>query len=371
MPLTLIDRYLLREIVQTSFAVTAVLLLILLTNSLAYMLGKVVEGDIAVNALLPLFLTNVSVSIVPLVPLSLFLGVLLSFGRLYSDSEMSALGACGVGQRELFRPVLVAGLIGALITGGLAGWVSPWAKRTEHDIAVRMAERSELAAVVPGRFNRSSGGADVVLFAEGRDEEGDLSEVFVEAEDEQGETVLIRARGAAQWTDPDTRWSYLEFQQGFRYSGEPGTADFREVEFAEHGIRIPQRRVRAGEFDRDARTISQLWQAGDAESTAELQWRLAVPLSCLLLALAAAPLSHTTPRKGRYGKVAVALVIYLVYSNLLVFARNAVAEGTVPPVIGVWWVHLLTLAVIGGLVARRAGWAWTRDVLSGRARRLS
>ncbi|MEX1082423.1 MAG: LPS export ABC transporter permease LptF [Halofilum sp. (in: g-proteobacteria)] len=370
MPLTLIDRYLLREIVQTSFAVTAVLLLILLTNSLAYMLGKVVEGDIAVNALLPLFLTNVSVSIVPLVPLSLFLGVLLSFGRLYSDSEMSALGACGVGQLELFRPVLVAGLIGALITGGLAGWVSPWAKRAEHDITVRMAERSELAAVVPGRFNRSTG-ADVVLFAEGRDEDGDLSEVFVEAEDGQGETILIRARGATQRTDADTGWSYLEFQQGFRYSGEPGTPDFREIEFAEHGIRIPQRRVQAGEFDRDARTLTRLWQAGDAESTAELQWRVAVPLSCLLLALAAAPLSHTTPRKGRYGKVAVALVIYLVYSNLLVFARNAVAEGTVPPVIGVWWVHLLTLAVIAGLVIQRAGWRWTRDVLSGRARLMS
>ncbi len=370
MRLTLIDRYLLREVVQTSLAVTAVLLLILLTNSLAYMLGKVVEGELTGSAVLPLFLTNVSVWVVTLVPLGIFLGVLLSFGRLYTDSEMAALGACGVGLTGLFRPVLIAGVIAALITGVLSGWISPWAKRAEHDITARMAERSELAAVAPGRFNRSGSG-DVVLFAEGRDDDGDLSEVFVEARGPNGETSLIRASGATQRTDADTGWSYLEFEDGFRYSGTPGTVDFREVEFAEHGVRVPRPPAQGGEVGREGRRISQLWRAGNAASAAELQWRVSLPLSCLLLALAAVPLSHTTPRKGRYGKVAVGLVIYLVYSNLMVFARNAVADGVIAPEIGMWWAHGLTIVIIVGLIVHRAGWRWTRAVLTGRPRQAS
>lgn len=365
MSLSLIDRYLLREVVQTWAAVTAVLLLILLTNSLAYMLGKVVEGELAGGAVLPLFLTNVTGYVVTLVPLGLYLGLLLSFGRLYADSEMAALGACGVGPARLYRPVVIAGVLGALITGALTVWVSPWAKRVEHEVAARIAARSELAAVVPGRFNRA-GGDQAVLFAEGRDRDGDLSEIFVEASPDDDETWLIRAETAVPHVDPDTGWRFLEFRNGYRYTGEPGTADFQEVEFAAHGVRVPQASVQAGDVGREGRSMTQLWRSNNPQSAAELQWRIALPLACILLALVAVPLSHTTPRKGRYGNVAVALLIYLVYSNVLVVARNAVADGAVPPAIGMWWVHGLTALLIAMLIAHRAGWRWSRELLLGR-----
>lgn len=364
MPLTLIDRYLLREILQTWGAVTLVLLLILLTNSLAYMLGKVVDGELAGASVLPFFLTNVTNYVVTLVPLGLYLGLLLSFGRMYADSEMVALGACGVGLARLYRPVVIAGVLAAVITAALTFWLSPWAKRVEHDIAVRMAARSELAAVAPGRFNRSSDGR-VVLFAEERKEDG-LSEVFVEMDAAGEPTRLIRAQSAVQRTDPDTGWRFLEFRNGYRYSGEPGSAQFREIEFAEHGVRVPQPDIESGNVGREGQSMTRLWNADNAASAAELQWRLALPLACILLALAAPPLSHTTPRQGRYGKVAVALVIYLAYSNVLVVARDAVADGSVPPAVGMWWAHGLTIVLIALLIAHHAGWRWTRMLLFAR-----
>ncbi len=363
MPLPLIDRYLLREILQTWGAVTLVLLLILLTNSLAYILGKVVEGDLAAASVLPLFLTNVTNYVVTLVPLGLYLGLLLSFGRLYADSEMAALGACGVGLARLYRPVMIAGVLAAVITAALTFWLSPWAKRVEHDIAARMAARSELAGVTPGRFNRSSDGR-AVLFAEERGD-GGLSEVFVEIDTDGEATRLIRAESAVQRTDPDTGWRFLEFREGYRYSGEPGSEQFQEVEFAEHGVRVPQPEVEAANVSREGRSMTRLWNADDAASAAELQWRLALPLACVLLALAAPPLSHTTPRQGRYGKVAIALVIYLLYSNVLVIARDAVADGSVPPWLGMWGVHGLTFVLVALLIAHRAGWRWTRTLLLG------
>lgn len=363
MPLTIIDRYLLREVVQTWAAVTAVLLLILVTNSLAYMLGKVVEGELAGDAVLPLFLTNVTGYVVTLIPLGLYLGLLLSFGRLYAESEMSALGACGVSFARLYRPVMIAGATAALLTAALTFWVSPWAKRVEHEIEEQMAARSELTGIAPGRFNRASDGR-VVLFTERRDEQGRLDEVFVEATDADGETHLVRARSAIERRDPDTGWRFLEFHDGHRYTGEPGTAEFQVVEFERHGVRVPQPPAQAGEVGRDGLSVAELRRADDPEAHAELQWRLALPLACLILALAAVPLSHTTPRKGRYGKVAVALLIYLVYSNVLVTARNAVAEGTVSPAIGMWWAHGLALIAVAALVMHRSGWRWSRYLWS-------
>lgn len=366
MALSVIDRYVLREILQTWGAVTAVLLLILVTNTLAYMLGKVVEGELAGDAVLPIVLTNVSTYVVTLVPLGLYLGLLLAFGRMYAESEMAAMAACGVGFARLYRPVMIAGLVAAALTAALTVWVSPWASRLEHEIQVRMAARSDLAGIAPGRFNRAADGR-VVLFAERRNEAGDrLREVFVEATDPDGTTHIVRAEVAVERIDADTGWRFLEFRDGNRYTGAPGSSEFRVVEFERHGVRVPEPSVQPGDVGRDGMTIRELLGSGSRAAIAELHWRMAMPLACLLLAFAAVPLSHTTPRKGRYGKIAVALLIYLVYTNVMVLARDALAKGDVPLALGMWWAHGLALAFVVALLVHRSGWRWSAMVLTRR-----
>lgn len=363
MALPVIDRYILRDILQTWGAVMAVLVLILATNSLAYMLGKVVEGKLATDVVIPLFLTSFTHYLVTMIPLGLFLGLMLSLGRLYADSEMAALGSCGIGAARLYRPVMIAAIIAALIAGAMAVWVSPWAKRVEADIKARMESRSELAGIAPGRFNRTADG-DVVLFAAAVDEDGILQQVFVEATDEEGVTHLVRAERAREQVDPDTRASFLVFEDGYRYSGTPGESDFRVVEFEQHGIRLSEPKPMSGSVGRSGWSMARLWQSDHERDRAEFEWRLAMPIACLLLALASVPLSHTTPRKGRYGKIAIALLLYLAYSNVMVVARNGLSDGDVPQWLGMWWAHALTLALIGLLLAHRVGWRWTGLLLS-------
>lgn len=362
MSLPIVDRYVLRENLLTCSAVTAVLILVLATNSLAYMLGKVVEGELVADALVPLFLTNFANYLVTMIPLGLYLGLLLSLGRLHADSEMAALGACGIGYGRLYRPVMTAGVIAALLAGAMAVWVSPWAKRVEAEIEARMESRSELAGVVPGRFNRTSDGG-VVLFVETIGEDGALRQVFVEATGDDGSSHLVRAERAVERKDPETGASFLVFEDGHRYTGTPGADDFRAIEFERHGIRLTEPAAASVSAGRGGKSMAELWRSDQPEDRAELEWRLAMPIASLLLALASIPLSHTTPRQGRYGKLAVALLIYLVYSNVLVVARNNVAEGNVPVEIGMWWAHVLTLAVILLGLAHRIGWRWTRMLL--------
>ena len=362
MLLSIIDRYVLREILLTCGAVTAVLILVLATNSLAYMLGKVVEGRLAADVLMPLFLTNFANYLVTMIPLGLYLGLLLTLGRLHAESEMAALGSCGIGYGRLYRPVMIAGVLAALLASVMAIWVSPWAKRIEADVEAQMESRSELAGIAPGRFNRAADG-NVVLFVESIDEDGSLQQVFVEATDDEGNSHLVRAERAVERRDPQSGASFLVFEQGHRYSGTPGTAEFRAVSFERHGIRLSRPQSRSVSVGRGGKTMAELWRSDHRADRAELEWRLTMPIACLLLALAAVPLSHTTPRQGRYGKIALGLLLYLAYSNLLVVARNNLSDGNVPTELGMWWAHGLVLVLILLGLAHRVGWRWTRMLL--------
>ena len=81
----------------------------------------------------------------------------------------------------------------------------------------------------------------------------------------------------------------------------------------------------------------------------------------------AVPLSYTSPREGRFSKIAVAILVYIPYANLLVLSRKWIASGELPPWIGLWPVHVLIVVVIGYFMVRRVGWAWLRQSLKSQA----
>jgi lipopolysaccharide export system permease protein len=86
-----------------------------------------------------------------------------------------------------------------------------------------------------------------------------------------------------------------------------------------------------------------------------LNWRLGVPLSTLILAILAVPLSRSQPRQGRYGRIAVGLLVFIIYFNLLSAGKAWLEQGTVPTVFGMWWVHALMLMLASGLLAWQNG----------------
>jgi lipopolysaccharide export system permease protein len=99
-----------------------------------------------------------------------------------------------------------------------------------------------------------------------------------------------------------------------------------------------------------------LWRSSDPLDQAELQARISGPLSLFALMLLAVPLSRSRPREGRYARLGVGMLIYIIYANTLSIARLALERGEVPPWLGLWWVHGL-LGLVGlTLLARETGW---------------
>lgn len=349
------QRYVLRETAWTWLAVTAVLLVILLTNQFAQVLGDAAANQLPREALFRvMWLTSIQYLTI-LVPVGLFLSILLALGRLYRDSEMHALMACGIGPAQLYRPLLTFAGVLALMVGWLALVVGPAAMREVQELGRAARDRADLSVIEAGRFV-SFGQADAVVYAEGVAAGGRLLNVFVQRRNGAGVEVVV-AESAEQRATSDPDVKMLTFQKGRRYEGVPGSPRFRIVDFEEHGVPFSLPAQSPADVEPEARALGELLGSRDPESIAELQWRVSVPLMLMVLAVLAVPLGRSSPRQGRFAGLGAGILIYISYANLLGASRVWLVRGKVPAFVGMWWVHLLFAA--GALILlgfRYGGW---------------
>ena len=327
-----------------------VLLLILLANQVAAVLERAASSQFPQAVVLELIYLGMLQYLSFLVPFGLLLGIILALGRLYHDSELAAALDCGVRPMTQYGPVIGLGIVQAIGLGALTLIVAPGATAqalTIRDAAIRAGQ---FAPLQPGTF-RAFGGGSAVVYAEKVDPNGTLRNVFVERN--QGETVEVAvARQALHTVSPDGNSQTIKLLDGERLEGVPGSVQFRASNYAELTIpvRVPQ--AHGAVTDLDAQPTAALLASSDRKHQARFQWRLSMPLMCIVLTALAVPLARLKPRQGRYAHVWVAPVVYVIYWNLISAGQAWIIRGVVPVAIGLWWVHaalvLLALAVIFG-----------------------
>jgi lipopolysaccharide export system permease protein len=357
--LRIVDRYVFKECALATLAVVAVLLFILLGNSFVRVLGSIAEGKLSADSLLPMLGINMINYLVILVPLGLYLGILLGMGRLYRDSEMAAMFAGGIGILQLYRPLKYLALAVALLSSCLVFYLAPRAAAGQDELKHRARYQSELAGLSPGQFNKSGGGQ--TLFFESFDGSGSvMRKVFLYNPKAEIPTVQVAETGVQLRYEDEN--PYLVFTEGKSYSGMPGREDYRITEFSSYGLRVREKEVPAVELRISAMPTSSLWSQGSTH-IAELHWRFAIPASCLVLAFMALPLSHTSPRKGKFAKLGIGILVYIVYSNLIGLGRAWLERDIVPTWFGLWWVHFIFIAsvILMLMYQEKAGVFATRD----------
>lgn len=351
----IIDRYLLKEIALSFSATLLVLTLIIVGNTFVRLLADASTGELPSDLLGSLLWFGSLKQLIRLIPVALLIGMMLAFSRLYRDSEMAALRAAGVAPRHFYRAIFSFVLPLTLFLAGLVLFVSPWVEQQNLDLRRQINERPEAAGIPPGEFvtaGSSSGG--YTALAESIDASNTVMErFFIRAQNGTQETA-IWARSAVLFIDSANGERVLQIRDGYRYESDRAEPGMRITQFDEHGIRIPLRDV-AQASNRGSIPSQTLWQQSDAGAQAEWQWRIAIIISAPLLALLAFPLSYSAPRQGRYGKVAVAILIYAVYANVLATVRGMVERGDFPIFPGLWWIHLVMLGFVFWLLRKYYG----------------
>ncbi len=350
----ILDRYLLREVTLTWAGVTGVLLVILVTDQLARVLERAADQQFPRDVVLALIGFSTLQNLTVLIPVALLLAVVLAFGRLYHDSEMSAIQACGVGTGRLYLPVLAL----TVVLAGFLAWLSldlaPAAATRVQDLRASALRAAQFGNLEPGRF-RTIGGSGAVLYASTAGSDGTLREVFVKRGREDRIEVALATR-ARHYASEDGTLHTLVLENGRRYEGIPGRADFRITQFREHGIPVRVSDARKRSQNIELVPTAELLRASDPEARAELQWRISMPIMAFVLTFLAVPLSRLRPRQGRYARVGFAILIYFLYSNLLSAAKVWVAREVLPPELGLWWVHAVLIALGLLVIFRRALW---------------
>ncbi|MBV7553129.1 LPS export ABC transporter permease LptF [Pseudomonas sp. PDM28] len=350
----IVFRYLSREVLLTLSAVSAVLLVIIMSGRFIKYLAQAASGLLDPGSLFLIMGFRMPGFLQLILPLGLFLGILLSYGRMYLESEMTVLSATGMSQQRLVWMTMFPATLVALVVAWLSLSLAPQGANQFQLLLNKQDALTEFDTLEPGRFQSLRDGTRVTYTERMSDDRVNLGGVFISQKNissnnkDRGISVLVAEKGRQEIRPDGNR--YLILDNGYRYDGSPGQADYRAIKYDEYGVLLPKPEVSDEVTDRDAMPTSTLIGSEDIRMRAELQWRISLPLLVFIVTLMAVPLSRVNPRQGRFLKLLPAILLYMAYLTILIAARGALDKGKIPAVVGLWWVHGIFLAIGLGLL---------------------
>ena len=335
----IIDRYLVREVSAPFVAVTAVLMVIFLTFSLSRFLTDASGGLLNADEVMRLTLLKGIIALEVLLPIGLYVSVILGLGRLYRDAEMDALRAGGVGEWRLLRPIMLLAVLLAALVGILSTLARPWAYAETYELKSKAEASSDVERIKPGRFY-SYADRDRTVFIEGMSGQGErLENIFVRSRKGADLEILSSKRGRFQ-PYADAEHHRLQLFDAKVYKKVEDGPDLYGY-FGSFAVSLSVREPEPVGYRSKAEPTLTLRNSPNSDDIAEYQWRLSTPLSTLLLAMLAIPLSRSRPRQGQYARLLVAMLVYSVYFNLLGIGRTWVEQRTIESI----WAVPATLAL--------------------------
>ncbi len=349
----ILRRYLIRELLTTFLAVLAVLVLVYISNRFVRLLADAAAGEIPPGIVFSLLGLKLVENLVLLLPIALYASIILGLGRLHRDREIIAMTAGGFGLPDVVRAVLPLALAFGVLAAGLTLFVRPQVADTGRSLTERAKRNAEVSAVVAGRF-RSHDDGRTVFYAEALSPDRVvMHNVFVESRSGRGREIIFARSGRIE-NDPRTGERFLVLESGHRYRGEPGKGRYVITDFERHGLRLEDGEDATGYRKPETIPTGELLRSSDALHVAELQWRLSMPISTVVLAMLAVPLSRTGPQQGRFARLFAGILVYLLYNNLLNIGMKLIERGELPGTVGMWPVHLVAGVFVLALTLQQA-----------------
>ncbi|QDX31534.1 LPS export ABC transporter permease LptF [Dickeya poaceiphila] len=340
----IIIRYLIRETFKSQVAILFILLLIFFSQKLVRILGAAVDGDIPTNLVLSLLGLGVPQMAQLILPLSLFLGLLMTFGRLYAESEITVMHACGLSRGVLLKAALLLSLLTASLATANVLWLSPWSSRHQDEVLAEARANPGIASLAEGQFQQTQDG-NSVLFV-GKANGSDFERVFLAQlhprENSRPSVVVAESGTVAARSDGS---QVVTLNKGTRYEGTAMLRDFRITDFIDYQAIIGYQPVAIDPNNVDQMDMKTLWRSSDIAARAEFHWRLTLILSVLVMAMMVVPLSVVNPRQGRVLSMLPAMLLYLVFFLLQSSLRSNAGKGKLDPLVWMWLTNFAYLAL--------------------------
>lgn len=333
-----------RETLKSQLAILFILLLIFFCQKLVRILGAAADGEIPTNLVLSLLGLGVPEMAQLILPLSLFLGLLMTLGKLYTESEITVMHACGLSRAVLVKAALVLALFTGVVAAVNVMWAGPWSSRHQDQVLADAKANPGMAALAQGQFQQATDG-NSVLFIEGVDGKN-FNNVFLAQLRPKGNArpsvVLADSGQLSQHKDGS---QVVTLNSGTRFEGTAMLRDFRITDFQNYQAVIGHQAVALDPTDTEQMNMRTLFNTDNPRASAELHWRLTLIFAVVMMALMVVPLSVVNPRQGRVLSMLPAMLLYLIFFLLQTTLRSNGAKGKLDPMIWMWAVNLLYLAL--------------------------
>ncbi|MEC9079752.1 MAG: LPS export ABC transporter permease LptF [Pseudomonadota bacterium] len=359
----ILRRALAREVLLTSFAVTAVIFCIFVVVRVLGFLRQAAEGIIPVDSIFVLLFLKVIAYMDVILPLMMFVAMLLVLGRWSRQNELTIMAASGLGLSHLLRPVVFLILVGALIVGSFSMVVGPMAVRSVGAIEHELKSRTDIVGVSPGVFMETQAGRAVYFVEQLNKENGRDEGIFGWGSDAGREGVVL-AQSAHRHTDPEKGQVFLVLENGVRYEGAPGDSVYRVINFERYTLRDRSMMAAPVKYPLHGWETTRLWRSGGPHEQKEIAWRISKIVVLPILMMYALGLGRVAPRSNRYVSMFSALIVYFTYTNLVTMACARIPNGGASAVTLLVVVHLGFALGAGYLLWRRSRdeplWFWAR-----------
>ena len=345
-------KYLAKEVLVSTAGVTLILLLVILSGRFSFYLGQIADGNMTFKFLFIILGYHIPSFIQMILPLAFFLSLLLAYGRLYIENEMSVLFSSGISKLKLAGYTLGIAFLISLASASINLWLAPY---SEHKAAEAAQAKNQLSAfdlLKPGRFE---GNGQRTTYIDSFSKEGWMNQIFLsDITSKKNTNIPIQTFAAnaeqIRVSEQGDR-NYLVFKDGTRYEGKPGTANYRITHFDTYAVRMENKDARVIDDAYTKPTLS-LLNSDDLLDRVELQWRISLVFIIPILAIIGLSLSQVNPRQGRFFKMLPAILLMIFYIALLIWGRTSLEKGKLPIQLGLWWIHGIFIVIAALLFAQ-------------------
>ncbi len=341
----ILRRYIHKEIAEKLGWIIGLLLLIIMSNRFVRYLADAAAGALPADLVLQTLLMKMLSTLPKLMPIAVFLAVLLGLSRLARDRELTALSVAGGARRVEMLSVLQFSLLFSLVVFATSFYISPWAAQNTETLRTRAVAQADTAGIAAGKFNEMSKGDRVIYIEQFSNDRSRMENVFLQVR--QGrQTSVLNANSASYRYGETSGGKFILFEDGRGYTGSRDSLDYRITRYRTYAVLVEQDETQTEYLKLESLPTATLMASNSPKHAAELQWRLSFVISSLLLPVLALALSRYSFSEQKYFSAFVALLIYIVYSNLLSIAKTLLKRDDIPGFIGLWWAHLLLIVVI-------------------------
>jgi len=284
--------------------------------------------------------------------LSFFLSIIISISQLYRNSEAVVMNSIGIGDRSfinLIKPIAI-GIF--LLIFCLSIFVVPWAKNQKSLTEDVTVNASDFSFITEGKFESFKNG-EIVFYASdsfsiNNSDEQNMEEIFIYLSNKDSPIVVL-ASEATKYTDSTNESIYLRLKDGVRYEGLPGDENVNILNFDKYDLEIVSGEVKkslSNFSEIEEKTSLDLLSEGGLLANAEIQWRLSQPISILILSIIGVLLGKTSPRASKGVNLLFGVIIFMLYNNALLVAKNSIESGQLNPFLGLWSIHILLIVAV-------------------------